>query len=348
MAFEQIEKLKSQLTDKYVVVDDSRPELRRFRGMTGVVKTVNMNGRALVQFLGGASIAWFDIDPSFLRIVEAPVAAAETAARHAAEHKKSHDAEARPTARAEPSKKVPTSTEEILAAARAAKKPESAPPTHAASASGALTTAEILARARGQKPATTPQTESVGAASGSGQAPAGESPRVDPSKLTTAEILAMARGQKPATAKPTGPAGEKTPAAPAKPSTPTLDTSKLSTAEILALARGQKPAAAAAAPTASPSDETRASQSEVPKSPDAIAQLLEAARRPKSSGSATMAPQPIPEAETQPQPAGAAAIETTTTSDEGSAPKARPDVSQIKTLDDILAFCRSVDRGRRK
>lgn len=45
MVFEQIEKLKRDFTDKYVVVDSDRPELRRFQAMTGVVKTVNMNGR---------------------------------------------------------------------------------------------------------------------------------------------------------------------------------------------------------------------------------------------------------------------------------------------------------------
>ena len=42
MIFDHIEKLKKEITDKYVVVDESRPELRRFRGLTGAVKTVNM------------------------------------------------------------------------------------------------------------------------------------------------------------------------------------------------------------------------------------------------------------------------------------------------------------------
>ena len=39
MVFEHIEKLKRQYTDKYVVVDATRPELARFRDTTGVVKT---------------------------------------------------------------------------------------------------------------------------------------------------------------------------------------------------------------------------------------------------------------------------------------------------------------------
>ena len=64
MIFEHIDKLKSQYTDKYVVVDESQPELKRFRGLTGTVKTVNMSGRALVEFDGYANIGWYDIDPS--------------------------------------------------------------------------------------------------------------------------------------------------------------------------------------------------------------------------------------------------------------------------------------------
>src|SRR5690349_24537406 len=72
MIFEHIEKLKKQYTDKYVVVDESRPELQRFHGQTGNVKTVNMSGRALVEFDGYNNIGWYDIDPSFLRVVPAP------------------------------------------------------------------------------------------------------------------------------------------------------------------------------------------------------------------------------------------------------------------------------------
>ena len=46
--------LQREYTDKFVVADASRPELTRFRGLTGVVKTVNMSGRALVEFDGRA------------------------------------------------------------------------------------------------------------------------------------------------------------------------------------------------------------------------------------------------------------------------------------------------------
>ena len=72
MIFEHIEKLKKQYTDKYVVVDEGRPELKRFRGLTGTVKTVNMSGRALVEFDGYNNIGWYDIDPVFLKVVDAP------------------------------------------------------------------------------------------------------------------------------------------------------------------------------------------------------------------------------------------------------------------------------------
>ena len=72
MVFEHIEKLKREYTDKYVVADDSRPELRRFKGQTGQVKTVNMNGRALVQFDGQANNGWYDVDFQFLRVVDKP------------------------------------------------------------------------------------------------------------------------------------------------------------------------------------------------------------------------------------------------------------------------------------
>ncbi|MHB8972937.1 MAG: hypothetical protein ACYC3X_08480 [Pirellulaceae bacterium] len=73
MVFEHIEKLQAEYIDKYVVVDDQRPELRRFIGLTGMVKTVNMSGRALVQFDGYKNVGWYDIDIDYLKIVEPPL-----------------------------------------------------------------------------------------------------------------------------------------------------------------------------------------------------------------------------------------------------------------------------------
>jgi hypothetical protein len=72
MSIELAEQLKSQLTDKHVVVDPSVAELKRFAGFTGTVKTVNMNGQALVQFDSPEDISWYDIHPQFLTVVDAP------------------------------------------------------------------------------------------------------------------------------------------------------------------------------------------------------------------------------------------------------------------------------------
>ena len=55
--FDQIEKLKQELTDQYVVVNSDIPELKRFDGHVGQVKTVNMNGRALVNSTPGTTSA---------------------------------------------------------------------------------------------------------------------------------------------------------------------------------------------------------------------------------------------------------------------------------------------------
>ncbi len=71
--FDHIEELKRQFTDRYVVVDASQPELARFEGVTGLVKTVNMSGRALVEFQDYvANIAWYDIDLDYLKVVPKP------------------------------------------------------------------------------------------------------------------------------------------------------------------------------------------------------------------------------------------------------------------------------------
>ncbi len=70
--FEHVEKLKQDYTDKYVVVDASRPELRRFKDQTGQVKTVNMSGRALVEFDANLNTGWYDIELDYLKVVEKP------------------------------------------------------------------------------------------------------------------------------------------------------------------------------------------------------------------------------------------------------------------------------------
>lgn len=172
MVFEHIEKLKQEYTDKYVVVDGSRPELRRFNDMTGVVKTVNMNGRALVEFDGHLNIGWYDIELDFLKVVDKPIEkpVAKAAPKKAAPKK----AAEKPAAKAKPSGMSPA---DILAAARGgaapAKKAESKP---------AMSAADVLAAARGDS------------------APAAK-PKVDASAMSAADILAAARGGAPAPAK---------------------------------------------------------------------------------------------------------------------------------------------------
>ncbi|MEI6367922.1 MAG: hypothetical protein WCP23_12625, partial [Planctomycetota bacterium] len=71
--FDVVERLKTEWTDRYVVVDSLAPELARFAKATGLVKTVNMNGRCLVEFDQYNNIGWYDIDPSFLKIVPKPL-----------------------------------------------------------------------------------------------------------------------------------------------------------------------------------------------------------------------------------------------------------------------------------
>lgn len=72
MTITQAEHLQRDLTDKFVVVQPGVAELMRFEGLTGTVKTVNMSGRALVQFDGPVDISWYDIDPAYLQVVDAP------------------------------------------------------------------------------------------------------------------------------------------------------------------------------------------------------------------------------------------------------------------------------------
>lgn len=73
MSMARAEELKRSLTNKYVVVREGVAELRRFVGLTGTVKTVNMSCRALVQFDGNVDISWYDIDPSYLTVVDQPL-----------------------------------------------------------------------------------------------------------------------------------------------------------------------------------------------------------------------------------------------------------------------------------
>ena len=144
MVFEHIENLKRIYTDQLVIVDDSRTELGRFQGLTGTVKTVNMSGRALVEFDGYNNIGWYDIDVDFLKLVDEPVHETETvstpvppaeAATPAAEPATEA---ATPTAETPAEKPAPAkadagnmSVADMLAAARASATGEEAPATEA-------------------------------------------------------------------------------------------------------------------------------------------------------------------------------------------------------------------------
>jgi hypothetical protein len=192
--FEHIEQLKAEWTDKYVVVDAAAPELARFGDATGRVKTVNMNGRCLVEFDQYNNIGWYDIDPSALTIVSGPrpkpekPAAKPAAAKPAA----AKSAAAKPAAAKPAAGATRASTADILAAARgkatggAATKPS---------------TADILAAARGKAAAPANPAKPAAAESAGG---GGEPEAVEPASAV-AEPAAADVVAKPAAAKAAGP-----------------------------------------------------------------------------------------------------------------------------------------------
>lgn len=185
--FDRIEKLKREYTDKYVIVDGDRPELARFAGYTGQVKTVNMSGRALVQFEAWNNIGWYDIDVDFLTVVPKP----EPGAAKAEHAKPAKAAAAKPAA----GEKKMSAAE--MARAQGAAKPAGAKPAAPVPAApvpaGAkkASTADILAAARAGKAA------AGGTAPAKTPAPAGAAAKPEPGKkLSTAEILAASRAKK--------------------------------------------------------------------------------------------------------------------------------------------------------
>jgi hypothetical protein len=158
--FDVIERLKADWTDKYVVINCSAPELARFASATGQVKTVNMNGRCLVEFDQFNNTGWYDIDPTALKIVPKPEP--KPAAEKQEKPAKAAPAAKAPAAKAPAAKAPPApgakkpSTADILAAARgkggAAPAAAKAAPAAAKPAGARPSTADILAAARGGKP----------------------------------------------------------------------------------------------------------------------------------------------------------------------------------------------------
>jgi len=183
--FDTIDKLKHDYTDKYVVVDASRPELARFDGYTGQVKTVNMSGRALVQFEAWNNIGWYDIDLSCLKVVAKPEPGAEV---KKAEGKAAKEAGHKPAPKAAVNKKEDAIGEKPTGGAPAAKP------------GGKMSTADILAAARAKAGAAPAATPKAAAAKPAAPAPG--------QKLSTAEILAMARAKAGASAAPPQPVAE--------------------------------------------------------------------------------------------------------------------------------------------
>jgi hypothetical protein len=228
--FDQIEKLKQEYTDKYVVVDASRPELARFDGFTGQVKTVNMSGRALVEFDAWNNIGWYDIDVDFLTVVPKPEPKAEEPAA-----KKAAPAKAAPAAKPAASGDKKLSPLE-MARQQGAAKSASAAEKAAPGAKPKASTADILAAARANKAAAPSAAAAAKPASGAAQA--GKKP-------STAEILSAARANKAAEAPPAqeedaitaeeAPVPAKPPAKPAAPAK--SSGARLSVAEQLAWCR---------------------------------------------------------------------------------------------------------------
>ena len=214
MVFEHIEQLKQQYTDQYVTIGHVVPELQRFEGRTGIVRTVNMSGRALVEFLGTTDISWYDIDVDYLKIVDKPPEpVAETKPRKQVVANDESSTKL-PPGKGRPAATGP-STADILAQARAKKPEKAATAKPAKPAPKKPNTADILAMARAKKADSHPDNNV-----------SKDTPKPAETKaLSTAEKLALLRGEK---------SGE------AKPSPETISKKKPHTADILAMARGDK------------------------------------------------------------------------------------------------------------
>lgn len=241
MSIAQAERLKAELTDKFVVVSEGVPELRRFAGLTGTVKTVNMSCRALVQFDGPVDISWYDIDPAYLNVVTAPQP-------KKAEVKHDAKAEAAP-----------------VAAKPAVDKPAGKSPLDAIRAAGSAKPAAAVAPAAvGAKPSPLDMIRQQAAAKAGGEAapvaekpaPVAKAPAAGGAKLSPMEMIRQQAAAKAAgTAAPTAAPAPvavaaapvapvatapevKAPVVPAAPA-PTAAGRPKSTAEVLAAIRKQ-------------------------------------------------------------------------------------------------------------
>jgi hypothetical protein len=204
--FEQIERLKREYTDKYVVVDAKTPELARFGGQTGQVKTVNMSGRALVQFDADNNIGWFDIGIDYLKVVPKP--------------------EPKPEAEKKPKSEKPQTSADSPAVA----------PNPVAGGEKAAT-AKAPAAGGEKKPSVAEMLRAQAAAKAGGGAPAAKEPAAnEPAAKAPAAPAAPAVKVEDAGLAATGeiPAQEKAPEKKPEEAKPAGEKKKLTTAEILA------------------------------------------------------------------------------------------------------------------
>ena len=179
MVFEHIENLKRIYTDQLVIVDDNRTELGRFQGLTGTVKTVNMSGRALVEFDGYNNIGWYDIDVDFLKLVDEPVHETETVSTPVP-----------PAEAATPAAEAPAETTTPAAETPAEK------PAPAKADAGNMSVADMLASARAS---------AAGEETPTAEAPATEAPAEEQAAEEPQEAAAE---DTPAEEPATAPAGE--------------------------------------------------------------------------------------------------------------------------------------------
>ena len=173
--FDHIEKVKQEYTDKYVKVDANRAELARFQDLVGQVKTVNMSGRALVEFMDyHLNIGWFDIDLDYLKVVEKP-------APKPKEEKK-------PAAKKAPAKKPAPTAEKKLSPLEMARAADSGKKAEKKS------TSDVLAALRAEK-------GGGGEKGGDSAKPAAKAApekksggAMDRSKMSVADMIAAAKG----------------------------------------------------------------------------------------------------------------------------------------------------------
>lgn len=168
MRLSEVEHSKQDYTDQYVSIDSDRAELARFRGLVGQVKTVNMSGRALVQWLDyHENIGWYDIPLADLKLVDKPAPAEPAVA----------------TKPAKATAKKPTtglSPLEQLRKQGGSRTPER-PPAAEPKSTGLSPLEQLRQQGGTKKPADAPADEAQGASS---------------KKPSTADILAKLRAQK--------------------------------------------------------------------------------------------------------------------------------------------------------